>query len=113
MFNKFFKSKAKIIEITDPDRIYIENVRRFFNISSRFAKFLCDTAVRQGLFEKKIAIECINEDCKRIIKVLNVSDELPNEVTCFVCEAEGKEKYTYAKNEYKLVEFYKLVKDDN
>ncbi|MEN4760907.1 hypothetical protein ABEG63_11285 [Chryseobacterium sp. C39-AII1] len=113
MFNKFFKNKTRIIEITDPDRIYIENIRSFFNISSRFAKFLCETAVRQGLFEKKIAIECTNEDCKRIIKVFDTSEELPDELTCIVCEAEGKEIYTYQKDNYKIIEFYKLVKDEH
>lgn len=113
MFNKFFKNKTRIIEITDPDRIYIENVRSFFNISSRFAKFLCETAVRQGLFEKKIAVECTNEDCKRIIKVFDVSEELPDELTCIVCETEGKEIYTYQKDNYKIIEFYKLVKDEH
>lgn len=113
MFNKFFKNKARIIEITDPDRIYIENVRSFFNISSRFAKFLCETAVRQGLFEKKIAIECTNSDCKRIIRVFDYSEELPEALNCIVCELEGKEKYKYDKSEYKLVEFYKLVKDEH
>lgn len=112
MFKKFLENKAKIIEKTDPDRIYIENVRSFFNISSRFAKFLCETAVREGFFEKKIAIECINEDCKRIIKVLD-NDDLPQTITCEICEIENKEKYTFEKNEYKIVEFYKLVKDED
>ena len=112
MFNKYFRNKAKIIEITDPDRIYIENIRSFFNISSRFAKFLCETAVRQGLFEKKIAVECGNEDCKRIIKVFNINEELPDYLDCIVCQAEGREKFRFYKKDYNIIEFYKLVKDE-
>lgn len=112
MFEKFFQNKAKIIESTDPNRIYVENIRSFFNISSRLAKFFCETAVRRGLFEKKIAIECLNEDCKRIIKVFNNKEELPQEITCIICEAEGKEQYLFDISEYKIVEFYKLIKDD-
>lgn len=112
MFENFFQNKAKIIENTDPDRIYVENVRSFFNISSRLARFFCEIAVRRGLFEKKIAIECLNEDCKRIIKVFDNAEQLPKEITCIICEAEGNEKYSFDISEYKIVEFYKLIKDN-
>jgi hypothetical protein len=113
MFKKILKNKAKIIENTDPDRIYIENIRSFFNISSKLAKFLCDIAVRQGLFEKKIAVECINEDCKRIIEVFNSSQELPEKLSCIVCEIEGKEVSTFRKEDYKIIEYYKLVRNEH
>lgn len=112
MYKKFFQKKAKLIESTNPDRIYIENIRSFFNVSTHFAKFLCETAVKRGYFEKKIAVECLNKDCKRIIKVFNSMDELPNELICIVCEEEGKETFTFEKQEYRIVEFYKLVKNE-
>lgn len=112
MFNKFFKKKAELIENTDPDRIYIENIRSFFNLSTRFAKFLCETAVKRGYFEKKIAVECLNENCKRIIKVFDKIEDLPNELTCIICEEEGEEKFSFEKSEFKIVEFYKLAKDE-
>jgi len=113
IFKKFKKNKAEIIKNTDPDRIYIENVRSFFNIPTKLAKFLCDVAVRQNLFIKKIAIECINHDCKRIIQTFNVDEKLPEEINCIVCELENKEKFTFNKSEYKIIEFYQLVKDEH
>lgn len=113
MFNKFFQKKAKIIENTDPDRIYIENIRSFFNVSVRFAKFLCETAVKRGYFEKKIAVECPNENCKRVIKVYDDITELPNELACVICEEEGEEIFSFEKSQFKIVEFYKLVKDEH
>lgn len=112
MFQEFLLNKAKIIEKTDPDRIYIENIRSFFNIPHSIARTLCEIAVRQGLFKKKIAIECGNHNCKRVIKTYSTREKLPQRIICDICEAENKDIYEFTEKEYRVVEYYKLVRKD-
>lgn len=109
MFKQFFKRKAELIEKTDPDRIYVENVRSFFNLPYSTAKRLCDMAVRQNFFRKKIGVFCKNDDCKRIISVFDKMEDIPNEIECFVCQANEKEQFVFDKNELEIVEFYQLI----
>ncbi|HRD40962.1 MAG TPA: hypothetical protein PLC65_20200, partial [Bacteroidia bacterium] len=45
---KFVERKLSIIENTDPERIYVENIRSFYNMPSFAAKTLCELAVREG-----------------------------------------------------------------
>jgi hypothetical protein len=109
MFKKFFKKKAELIEKTDPDRIYVENIRSFFNLPYSTAKKLCDMAVRQNFFRKKYGVFCKNADCKRIISVYNNMEDIPNEIECFVCEQNEKEQFVFDKSELEIVEFYQLI----
>ena len=36
----------------DPDKIYVENVRAAMRVSTKRAQLYCDTAVRQGIFDR-------------------------------------------------------------
>lgn len=110
MFKKLFKSKAEIIENTDPDRIYVENIRRFFNLPYGVAKKLCDMAVRQNFFYKKYGVYCKNDDCKRIISVYDNIKDIPERIECFICQSNEKDRYLFDKNELEIVEFYQLIK---
>jgi len=38
----------------DLDRIYVENIRSFYDMSSVAARDICDLAVEFGLFEKRL-----------------------------------------------------------
>ncbi|WP_353076695.1 hypothetical protein [Flavobacterium sp.] len=109
MFKSLFKRKAEIIKNTDPDRIYVENIRSFFNLPYGVAKKLCDMAVRQNFFYKKYGLYCKNDDCKRIISVYDNIEDIPNQIECFICQANEKEKYSFDKNELEIVEFYQLI----
>ena len=109
MFKEILRNKAKIIESTDPDRIYVENVRSFFNIPTKWAKKLCEIAVRQNIFKKKYAVICKNSDCERIIKVFENKSEIPENINCLTCELEGKEIYNYNTEILEIVEFYQLI----
>ena len=111
MFKSLNDKKVKIIEETDPDRIYVENVRSFFNIPTRWARFLCKIAVRQGIFRRKFAVECKNENCNRIIKVYDYREEIPDELTCFTCELDGQVDFLFKTEDLNIVEYYQYIEN--
>ncbi|AOW10033.1 hypothetical protein [Flavobacterium gilvum] len=113
MFKSFREKQAQIIENTDPDRIYIENIRSFFNIPTRWAKFLCKLAVRQGIFRKKFAVECKNENCNRIIKVYDNEEEIPTDLSCLTCELEGQTDFSFKTKDLNIVEYYQYIENGN
>lgn len=113
MFKKYFSKKAEIIKNTNPDRIYVENIRSFFNISTKLAKYFCEVAVRQNLFKKKYGVICKNSDCNRILFVYDDIKSIPDELECFICESEEKEIYQFKKDDLKIVEFYQLVNNED
>lgn len=109
MFKNFLKNKEDIIEHTNPDRIYVENVRSFFNIPFKWAKYLCEVAVRHKYFVKKYGVECKNSDCSRIIAVYNSVDEIPEFLTCSTCEMDLDKNFEFDKKNLNIIEFYQLI----
>jgi hypothetical protein len=111
MFKSLNDKRVKLIEETDPNRIYVENIRSFFNIPTRWARFLCKIAVRQGIFRRKFAVECKNENCGRIIKVYDKKEDMPEELNCFTCELEGKENHTFKTKDLNITEYYQYIQN--
>lgn len=104
----FVSRKQDIIERTNPDKIYVENVRAFFNVSSRTARFLCEKAVAFGFFEKFLGLQCpihgnIIFSSKQFIEHRKV-------IKCTTCEDLGFENYEYFANDLKSIVFYRLIK---
>ncbi|MDQ6531174.1 hypothetical protein [Flavobacterium sp. LHD-85] len=110
MFRKFFDKKASIIEETNPDNISVENVRSFFNISTRLARLICKLAVRQGIFKRKFAVECKNESCG-VINVYDTIEEIPEHINCLTCEIEGLNDFSFKTSELNIVEYYQYIED--
>jgi hypothetical protein len=113
MFKKFFDNKATIVEKTNPDRIYVENVRSFFNIPTRWARYICKIAVRQGIFRPKFAVECKNESCNRIIKVYESRKEIPEQLECITCQLDGKVDFSFETKDLNIVEYYQYIEKDD
>lgn len=111
MFKSLRDKRAKIIEETDPDRIYVENIRSFFNIPTRWAKFLCKLAVKHGIFRRKYAVECSNDNCNRIIKVYNTKEEIPKEIECLTCQLDGKVNFSFNTEDLNIVEYYQYIEN--
>jgi hypothetical protein len=107
VIGRFVSDKQQIIENTNPNRIYVENVRSFFQVPTAVAKHLCEVAVRTSVFEKFIAVECPNED--RIIKSYRSEKEIEEVIKCASCELKGEERFEFKKTECKRIEYYKLV----
>jgi hypothetical protein len=42
----------------DPRKIYVENVRSVLGVPTPVARQFCETAVRQGLFTKRVEVMC-------------------------------------------------------
>ncbi|MDI1322265.1 MAG: hypothetical protein PSV36_05915 [Algoriphagus sp.] len=106
---RIVSDKRDIIERTNPDKIYIENVRSFFNTSFGIAKFLCEKAVDFGYFEKYYGYKCPIHG--NVIYSSKTELEGDQEVYCGTCEDLGKEKFRYFANELNTVVFYRLIKN--
>ncbi len=99
--------RMKLIERTDPENIYVENIRSFFNMPFRIAKFFCDLAVREGIFFKKIGYLCPKN--KNIILYAVPGEPLPDTVTCRVCEEGGEEEFEFDPRKLQTIEVYSIV----
>ncbi|MCG8253188.1 hypothetical protein [Tenacibaculum finnmarkense] len=102
----FIDKRLDLVKATDPKRIYVENIRSFFNISTPIAIVFCEMAVKQNLFKKRIGIECRN--CGKLIVHFNTTTDLPNKITCDNCQLLENEKYEYDKNEINKLIFYQI-----
>ena len=110
MLQKLLKRKKEIIEKTDPDRIYVENIRSFFRISYTLAKFFCEMAVKEKFFKKKVGVFCSNDDCRRLIQSYDKRSDIDDEIVCDICQDLEKEKFVFEKSDLEITEFYQLTK---
>lgn len=106
MFNKLLKKQSQLIRATDPERIYVENVRSFFHLPYKAAKVLCELAVKEGLFRKKYGVVC--PSCGRIIKSYNIKEEIDEEIECELCRDLEEPKHIFQKSEVEIIEYYQL-----
>jgi hypothetical protein len=89
----------------DPDKIYVENVRAAMRTSERQARLYCETAVRQGIFDRYV--EAILPD--DVVAVSAPTErELPLTVQRWV-ERDGKmEEETFETATLSRRAFYRL-----
>jgi hypothetical protein len=104
----YIEKKREIIENTDPQRIYIENIRAFFNMPFSLAKFFCELAVKEKVFNKKIGILCPNENCERIIQSCDIDEQINETIVCIQCELMEKVEYRFKADELERITFYQL-----
>jgi hypothetical protein len=50
--------EADLLSRLNPEKFYVENVRSLLNVSHASAVRICETAVRQGLFDRRIEVRC-------------------------------------------------------
>lgn len=106
---EFVDKKLDIVKDTDPDRIYVENIRQFYNMPTFAAKFLCDIAVKENIFKKGVEIKC--PGCNRVIKDVPSLNDIPVEIHCIVCEIEERENCNFKINEERNIrQYYKLIR---
>jgi hypothetical protein len=102
--------KLELLEKTDPERIYVENIRSFFNIPYKLAKLLCELAAREGSFIKKTGLVCPNEGCKRIIRSYANGATIPEKIVCKSCELEGND-HEFETSSLEKIVFYQLNRE--
>tara|TARA_R110002049_G_scaffold240328_1_gene413695 strand:- start:6466 stop:6804 length:339 start_codon:yes stop_codon:yes gene_type:complete len=107
MLGKLSNKKSKLLSEIDPERIYVENVRSFFNFSTKFTRILCEMAVKEGFFRKMYGATCPN--CSRIIKSYSSKSSIQEFIFCETCKDLGEDSFSFNKNEIEIIEFYQLV----
>ena len=98
--------KLDIIEKTDPDRIYVKNIRAFYNLPYMAARTLCELAVKEHIFKKKIGVLCPND--KQIIKSYDFEEQQDETVTCLQCQLREDERFSFDTKDLDKVTFYQL-----
>lgn len=106
MIGRFLKQRKSNLEGLDPQRIYIENVRYFLCIRESWARWLCEKAVRDGLFEKWTGFE--HPEHGHFITELRDGDDIPQEsVLDEISEGLEDEKTEFYLDELRKIHFYK------
>jgi len=96
------------IDNIDPGKIYVENVRSLYNLPRFAARLMCEMAVQEHIFTKKIGVVCPN--CNRIIEEFDNINQIPETIYCHICDAEDAEQNTYKTENLKKEEYYKLLR---
>jgi hypothetical protein len=91
----------------DPKRIYVENIRAVVGSNTWIAKLICDTAVRQGIFKRKIQV--MSRDGAVALTVSDHS-QIPEHLTHLAIIAGDLEEVTERTDEMDLIEFYELYR---
>jgi hypothetical protein len=100
-------ARLKVFSALDTQRIYVENVRALLGTTTWIARQICETAVRQGLFVKRIQILCPDGAV-----ALTVDDEkaIPEEVQCWQEQDGDLEPVSERTERLDRLEFYQLVR---
>jgi hypothetical protein len=89
----------------NPDKIYLENVRSVLGVSSKSAKRICDTAVRQGFFRKYVEVVCPDGAAAASAQF---EKDLPETVRCWKEEGGNYEEVYIPTRELSKTVFYCL-----
>jgi hypothetical protein len=99
------EKEAEALAALNPDKIYVENVRNILNVSSSHALRICETAVRQGLFETGIEVLCPDG---AVVASAKKEEELPERVPCWKEEDGHMEEVNIATSSLDKKKFYRL-----
>ncbi len=103
-FNLLAGIEEKLAEL-NPDKIYVENVRSILGVSHPAAVRICETAVRQGVFEQ--GIEVLGPD-GTVALTAKHAEELPLTVHCWAEENGRFEEIELPIESLKKTTFYRL-----
>ncbi len=91
----------------DPQRIYVENVRAVLGTNSWIARTICETAVRQGIFRKRVQILCPDGS---VAKTVPDRRSIPPTVRCWR-EVDGEvEPFVEESARLDTLEFYEYAR---
>lgn len=98
------RMQEKVAEL-NPEKIYIENVRHLLDVSAPSAERICETAVRQGVFDR--GVEVLDPDGNVVLAVVK-PDILPTTVNVWVEESGNLEQVERMTTALKHRTFYRL-----
>lgn len=99
------EDKARLLSRLNPDKFYVENIRSILNVSYSSAQKICETAVRQGLFERRIEVKCPDGV---VAASADVEAHLPATVKCWHMVEGFLEPEIMPTAELEKVTFYRL-----
>jgi hypothetical protein len=118
LFDKFSKTISQFIAPSalsdrdiqllsrlDPNKIYVENVRSLLGISQASAVRILETAVRQGIFERRVEVTCPDGS---VAASAEAEDKLPATVHCWVEENGHLEETDLPTDSLAKTVFYRL-----
>lgn len=97
--------KLQELSRLNPDKIYPENVRSILGVSHGIAVGICETAVRQGLFQTGIEVLCPDGTVAAIAKT---EKELPKIVRCWMEQGGFPEEVDLPTDTLEKHKFYRL-----
>ena len=89
----------------NPDRFYIEDVRSALGVSSRGATRICESAVRQGLFNRGVQVMCPDGT---VVASADTEASLPSTVRCWKDENGHQEEVEMPTVSLTKITFYYL-----
>lgn len=101
------RRKLEDVKRTDPDHIYIENIRSFFGFGHATARFFCELAVREGVFLKRIGYLCPRD--RNVIRYVSDDETPPDVLHCRGCELEGREDADFPEEDLETIEVYGIA----
>lgn len=97
--------REEAIATLDPEKFYVENVRSVLGVSHDSALRICETAVRQGVFLRRVEVLCPDGT---VAASAGSEAELPEIVSCWTEEDGHCEEVTRPVKELRKRESYKL-----
>jgi hypothetical protein len=97
--------KEEALARLNPEKIYLENVRSLLGVNAGQARKICETAVRQGVFERYVEVLCPDGAV-----AISAEDEsqLPKTVRCWTEEQGEIEQVELPTDNLQKVTFYKM-----
>lgn len=95
MFQKLLDTTSRLLAVNplagkeaelaqlNPQKIYVENLRSLMDVPKKAAEALCEAAVRQGFFSRKVEVMCPDGS---VAATADKEEDLPAIVSCWVNE---------------------------
>jgi len=77
---KLSEKEVQMLSALNPEKFYAENVRHILGVSHASAVRICETAVRQGIFERRVEVICPDG---AVASSADTEDHLPSTVRCW------------------------------
>jgi hypothetical protein len=97
--------REDVLARLNPNKIYVENVRSLLGISHNQALRICETAVRQGYFERRVEVLCPDG---RAAASAEVEANLPSIVTCWQEEDGHYQEVELPTSDLQKLTYYRL-----
>lgn len=104
------EKEAEMLAKLNPDKFYVENVRSILGVSNAVAVQICETAVRQGVFERRVEVICPDGS---VAASAETESALPETVRCWHEEDGLVESERLPTKQLEKAAFYRLHEESD